>query len=150
MSELEIPLNAFPPPGPPPNEGSVHLDPNQEPEDIYETPSLDNNAVSGVVIDQNETPPDERGPHEDEPEVEEARKRQVEPQEHRLEPLEEGEEPDPDPNTINTVNSVYASPKLDFTDPEGLEEPEPGEEIPTRPPEWVDEGEEAGVVPVEA
>lgn len=137
----EIPY--LPPPGPPPVEGCVAPDHNRDPQDVILTPAVDNNAVSGVVIDQNAAPVDKRGPYEPEPVVEEARKMQREPRK----PPVEGEDPPADPNVINTPDSVYASPDLSFFDPEGMKAPDtPPEELPTFPPEWVDEGEGQGEV----
>ena len=94
----------------------------------YAYPQIDNNADSGVVIDQNVVPKEEReeGAAPPDPEV--------------------NPEPPPDPESfwigdrrssdaIDLPHSRYKSPDLSFKDPEDVEEPYEavGDDLPLRP-----------------
>lgn len=116
----------LPPPGPVPVEGCVAPDHNREPPEEYETPLVDNNAVSGVVIDQNATKVENRGPDAGAPPPE---------------PIAfEGEDPTENPDIIGHAASRYEDPDLNFYDPETMKAPDvPPVEMPTRPPGWVED-----------
>jgi arylsulfatase A-like enzyme len=103
--------------------------------DYQWTPSIDNNAVSGVVIDQNETKIENRGPDVVDPPAAARRARE---EKLRAEPYEG--EPTKNPDVPGHVDSVYEDPYLDFYDPPHMIKPDTlPPVIPTRPPDWVDE-----------
>lgn len=127
MSTLFPPTNPPREEGDPPQVGVALLDANAEPVETP-TPQLDNNAAPGVVIDQNVTKPEDRGPNTEDNEA----------------ALEEADSVEGDPeadwigdrlgaHAIDNPKSVYLSPALDTVDPPDLEEPEPEPELLTRP-----------------
>jgi hypothetical protein len=133
----------LPPPGPVPVEGCVAPDHNREPPEEYDTPLVDNNAVSGVVIDQNACKVENRGPDVVGPPADARRERE---EELKAEPYDG--DPLENPDVIGHPGSLYEDPYLDFFDPPTMKAPDvPPEEMPTRPPDWVAEGEGAGEVP---
>lgn len=112
----------LPPAGPPPEVGVVAPDGNREPSDIANTPLVDNNSVTGVVIDQNAVKLADRGPA-------------PAPAPTKGNKAWDGD-PLEDPDVMNHPGSIYASPPMDLIDPEGMELGPGADDPSTHPPDW--------------
>ena len=85
-------------------------------------PQIDNNADSGVVIDMNAVPADERDPEETvEPVTNEDARKLIE--EYETDPEDDWIGARRGADAIDLPHSIYLSPDLSFKDPPDLEEP---------------------------
>lgn len=116
-------LNVTPPDVGKPQVGIVLPDWNQSelPEEFpfYAYPQIDNNAFSGVVIDQNVVRPEDRPPAVA---VEENEKAQEAIDSYEADAANDWIGARRGADAIDLPQSVYLSPDLSFTDPPGIEE----------------------------